>query len=148
MDIRVGNIADVPQLLLLYSQLVSQRQPDPTVVAAALAMPSTLVLVAAEGASLLGTATISVRVVPSFGKVGYIDDVVVDTAARGRGLGRQLTEECLRRASLFGCRRVELTSSAKRVEANAMYLKMGFVRRQTNLYRLDLPLPTGSDQTQ
>jgi GNAT superfamily N-acetyltransferase len=53
--------------------------------------------------------------------------LVVDPAARGTGIGRQLTEACIDRARRDGARLIALHTSPAMVVALAMYLKMGFV---------------------
>jgi len=67
-----------------------------------------------------------------------IEDVVVDAAARGLGLGRELTVEALRLAGDAGARHVDLTSRPSREAANALYRSLGFVERETNAYRYEL----------
>ncbi|HEX8803642.1 MAG TPA: GNAT family N-acetyltransferase, partial [Acidimicrobiales bacterium] len=67
------------------------------------------------------------------------EDVVVDEqAGRGRGVGTALTEAMLDRARERGCVTVELTSRPSRQAANRLYQRMGFTRRETNVYRYDL----------
>lgn len=53
--------------------------------------------------------------------------LVVDPAARGRGLGRMLTEECIRRARRDGADMIALHTSPIMQVALAMYLRLGFV---------------------
>jgi ribosomal protein S18 acetylase RimI-like enzyme len=71
----------------------------------------------------------------------WIEDVVVDEQARGRGVGQKLTSVALRIAHDRGARTVELTSRPSRQAANRMYQKLGFIARETNVYRLDLSAP-------
>jgi ribosomal protein S18 acetylase RimI-like enzyme len=68
----------------------------------------------------------------------WIEDVVVDDAGRGRGVGTALTEAMLDRARELGCRTVDLTSRPSREAANRLYQRAGFVARETNVYRYDL----------
>ena len=65
----------------------------------------------------------------------WIEDVVVDEAWRGQGIGEALTRAALERARDRGAAGVELTSRPARAAANRLYLRMGFVLRSTNLYR-------------
>ena len=65
----------------------------------------------------------------------WIEDVVVDETARGRGVGEALSQEAVRRALALGARTVELTSRPSREAANRLYQQLGFVRRDSNLYR-------------
>jgi ribosomal protein S18 acetylase RimI-like enzyme len=65
----------------------------------------------------------------------WIEDVVVDGAARGRGVGEALNEEAIRRAAAAGARSVDLTSRPSREAANRLYRRLGFEVRDTNVYR-------------
>jgi ribosomal protein S18 acetylase RimI-like enzyme len=71
----------------------------------------------------------------STGVRAWIEDVVVDETARGRGVGEALSQEAVRRALALGARTVELTSRPSREAANRLYQRLGFVRRDSNLYR-------------
>jgi ribosomal protein S18 acetylase RimI-like enzyme len=86
---------------------------------------------------VLGTFTLIIFSIPT-GRRGWIEDVVVDQGARGAGVGEQLTNAAIDEARLRGVRSLELTSRPSREAANAMYLKLGFGRRETNVYRLSL----------
>lgn len=89
---------------------------------------------AEPGAEIIGLATLILYRVPT-GLRGYIEDVVVDERARGRRVGEALTQACLEAARQAGAPYVGLTSNPSRVAANALYQKMGFVQRQTNVYK-------------
>ena len=52
--------------------------------------------------------------------------LVVDPAARGRGIGRRLTEECIDRARRDGAAAIALHTSPAMEVALALYLRMGF----------------------
>ena len=65
----------------------------------------------------------------------WIEDVVVDESQRGQGVGEALTREALRRAAAAGARTVDLTSRPSREAANRLYRRLGFVVRETNVYR-------------
>ena len=64
-----------------------------------------------------------------------VEDVVVDEAVRGRGVGEALNQEAIRRAVGLGARTVELTSRPSREAANRLYQRLGFTRRDSNVYR-------------
>jgi ribosomal protein S18 acetylase RimI-like enzyme len=70
------------------------------------------------------------------GRHAWIEDVVVDEAFRGRQLGEALTREAIGMAREAGAKAVSLTSRPAREAANRLYQKMGFLRWETNLYRL------------
>jgi ribosomal protein S18 acetylase RimI-like enzyme len=90
-----------------------------------------------DGGTIIGTATLVTFRIPT-GMRAWIEDVVVDEAGRGQGVGTALTEVMVERAQELGCRTVDLTSRPSRESANRMYQRAGFVARDTNVYRLDL----------
>lgn len=69
---------------------------------------------------------------------GHVEEVVVDEAYRGRGLGNQLMRGLLDEAKKNGLVELELTSRPSNVTANAWYQKLGFEKRETNVYRMKL----------
>ncbi|WP_375159754.1 GNAT family N-acetyltransferase [Bradyrhizobium sp. RDT46] len=56
--------------------------------------------------------------------------LVVDPAIRGKGVGRQLTEECLRRAERDQASVISLHTTSIMTVALPMYLRMEFVKVQ------------------
>jgi ribosomal protein S18 acetylase RimI-like enzyme len=68
----------------------------------------------------------------------WIEDVVVDDAARGRGVGEALNRAALERARAAGATTVDLTSRPSREAANRLYRRLGFEARDTNVYRYSL----------
>ena len=90
--------------------------------------------VARTGDVVVGTLTLVVFSIPS-GRRAWIEDVVVDEGARGSGVGEALTKAALESARERGVRTVDLTSRPSRDAANAMYVKLGFEVRETNVYR-------------
>jgi ribosomal protein S18 acetylase RimI-like enzyme len=86
---------------------------------------------------VIGTLTLALFRIPT-GVRAWIEDVVVDEAARGRGAGEALTREALRLAEEAGARTVDLTSRPEREAANRLYQRLGFERRGTSVYRLEL----------
>jgi ribosomal protein S18 acetylase RimI-like enzyme len=99
--------------------------------------PATSLLVARDGDEVLGTLTLAVFRIPT-GVRAWIEDVVVDESARGRGVGEALTIEAVVRARAAGARSVELTSRPTREAANRLYRRLGFEERDTNVLRLAL----------
>jgi ribosomal protein S18 acetylase RimI-like enzyme len=98
---------------------------------------SATLFVALDGDTVVGTLTLVVFSIPT-GRRAWIEDVVVDESSRGVGVGRQLTMSAIEEARLRGVRTIDLTSRPSREAANAMYLKLGFERRETNVYRYSL----------
>jgi ribosomal protein S18 acetylase RimI-like enzyme len=100
--------------------------------------PTTRLLVArADDGSVVGSLTLVLFRIPT-GVGVWIEDVVVDEPARGRGTGEALMREALRLAEAAGARTVNLTSRPDRAAANRLYARLGFERRETNSYRLEL----------
>ena len=88
----------------------------------------------AETGTPLGVLTLVTFQIPT-GNRAWVEDVVVDQAARGRGVGRELVEASLNKARELGCRTVDLTSRPSREAANRLYQAVGFELRETNVYR-------------
>jgi ribosomal protein S18 acetylase RimI-like enzyme len=132
-----------PELAAALQGLVEQLSssapaPAPGELREVAGSPATTLLVARDqGGAVVGTLTLAVFRIPT-GVRAWIEDVVVDEAARGRGTGEALTREALRLASEAGARTVDLTSRPGREAANSLYRKLGFERRETNVYRYDL----------
>ena len=95
--------------------------------------PGTNLLVARDGAALVGTLTLLLYRIPS-GLRGWIHDVVVDESARGRGVGAALVDEALRLAEAAGVASVHLTARAHREAAHRMYRRLGFVEHPSEVF--------------
>jgi ribosomal protein S18 acetylase RimI-like enzyme len=101
--------------------------------------PATALLVARDREGrVVGSLTLAVFRIPT-GVRAWIEDVVVDGAARGRGVGAALVMAALERAEAAGARTVDLTSRPDREAANRLYVRMGFAPRSTNVYRYTSP---------
>jgi ribosomal protein S18 acetylase RimI-like enzyme len=122
----------------LVPQLSSSASPLTSVdVEALIANPAVSVLIAKNEGTIVGTLTLVVFPIPS-GLRAWIEDVVVDEGARGLGAGVALTEAAIAESKRRGARSIDLTSRPSREAANAMYVKLGFIQRETNVYRFDL----------
>lgn len=91
----------------------------------------------AQGGRIVGSLTLVTFRIPT-GIRAWIEDVVVDQAERGKGIGEALTRAALDRAAELGARTVDLTSRPSREAANRLYQKVGFKLRESNLYRYTL----------
>jgi len=89
------------------------------------------------GGQIVGSLTLVTFRIPT-GVRSWIEDVVVDTTMRGKGIGEALTRAALQRAAELGAKTVDLTSRPSREAANRLYRRVGFELRQTNLYRYDI----------
>ena len=118
---------------------LNDRLPVPTMerVAELVADPAVTLLLARDGEEVVGTTTVIVYTTPFWIKV-RLDEVVVDKAARGRGVGEALVKAALDVAREKGAQIAELQSGVQREAANRLYPRMGFQRRETNVYRIVL----------
>jgi ribosomal protein S18 acetylase RimI-like enzyme len=122
----------VPQL--------SRSNPPPTTaeLGELVASPATDLFIALDDSgTIVGIATLVTFRIPT-GRRAWIEDVVVDEAARGQGVGDALTRAMVERSREFGAVTVDLTSRPSREAANRLYQRAGFVRRDSNVYRFDL----------
>ncbi|MEC8364632.1 MAG: GNAT family N-acetyltransferase [Actinomycetota bacterium] len=87
-----------------------------------------------ENGEILGTMTLIIFQIPT-GIRAWIEDVVVDSSVRGKGIGKKLNLAALELAKQAGAKTVDLTSRPARQEANQLYRSIGFVERETNVYR-------------
>lgn len=122
----------VPQL--------SKSNPPPTDAALQEMIDSdaSILFMARDEAGILGTLTLILFRIPT-GIRAWIEDVIVDEAARGKGVGRILNEAAIDHAFARGAITVDLTSRPSREAANRLYQRIGFVPRDTNVYRLSPP---------
>jgi ribosomal protein S18 acetylase RimI-like enzyme len=99
--------------------------------------PATLVLVARVDGRIAGSLTLAMFRIPT-GLRAWIEDVVVDGDARGNGVGEALNLRAIEEARKRGAVTVDLTSRPSREAANRLYQRLGFVARDTNVYRFTL----------
>ncbi|WP_194949339.1 GNAT family N-acetyltransferase [Actinomyces trachealis] len=83
---------------------------------------------------ILGMLTLATFKIPT-GLRAWIEDVVVDSDARGQGAGAALVEAAVKYAAQLGARTVDLTSRPSREAANRLYKRCNFQLRETNVYR-------------
>ena len=86
---------------------------------------------------ILGMLSLATFEIPT-GVRAWVEDVVVDEAARGQGAGLALVEAAIEHAKTVGARTVDLTSRPSREAANRLYQRAGFQLRETNVYRVTL----------
>lgn len=96
-----------------------------------------IVFVARDGESIVGSLTLVVFPIPT-GVRAWIEDVVVDESARGAGVGEALTLAAIEEARRRNVRSIDLTTRPSRETANRLYARIGFERRETNVYRFSV----------
>ena len=87
-----------------------------------------------EDDRILGMLSLIVFDIPT-GRRAWIEDVVTDQAARGQGVGQSLVNAAVEHARELGAKTVDLTSRPTREAANRLYRRVGFLQRETNVYR-------------
>jgi len=142
-EIEVVAASDVDEeLIAAFNRLVPQLSrkaavPTPELIREIIEAQASTVLIARDGRDkgrIVGLLTLVVFRIPT-GVRAWIEDVVVDEAVRGRGVGEALSQEAVRRAVGLGARTVELTWRPSREAAKRLYQRLGFVRRDSNVYR-------------
>lgn len=131
-----------PELIEAFDRLIpqlSRSNPPPSAdeLAFIIESPASVLLMAEEDGVILGSLTLALFRIPTAMRA-WIEDVVVDDAARGKGVGRALNEAALERAREAGAATVDLTSRPSREAANRLYQRIGFEKRDTNVYRYNL----------
>ncbi|GAB3484679.1 GNAT family N-acetyltransferase [Azotobacter salinestris] len=137
MEIRPATPADIPALCFLLDQLFAQEAeftPDRAAqqrgLAAIIESPEVGgILLAEENGRPLGMVNLLYTVSTALGApVALLEDMVVDAAARGRGLGTQLLEAAIATARQHGCLRITLLTDADNLDAQRFYARQGFAR--------------------
>ena len=122
-------------------ELLNQLTPQPSTLSeqtlrAVLNDSASRLYLLEEENRVVGMLTLGIHVSPT-GSKGWIEDVVVDDACRGRGYGRMLVAHAIEEAKRAGVKQLMLTSNPLRVAANKLYQAMGFEQKETNCYKMD-----------
>ena len=131
--------SQIADLLGLMKELNAGLTVTPEMERRAVGAPGTRIFVAENDAKhIVGCATLCVYESPT-GRKASVEDVVVSSAYRGQGIGRTLLQRIIDFAgSKLSPIDIHLTSNPSRTEANALYQALGFVRRETNVYKMEL----------
>jgi len=126
---------------LLIPQLSRSNPPPPaSELQQIVDAPDSVLLIARDERDanrIVGSLTLAMFRIPT-GYRAWIEDVVVDSGVRGRGIGDKLNRVALDRAREAGAKTVDLTSRPSREAANRLYKRIGFEPRETNVYRFAL----------
>lgn len=139
MTVCVRQVTSVTEpLLTAFARLMPQLSPRLGMlpadrIGAVVASSSSAFFVAVAGDAVIGMLTLAWYDVPS-GRKAWIEDVVVDEAARGVGAGEALVRRALEHAAAVGADRVLLTSNPSRQAARALYRKIGFEEAPTTVF--------------
>jgi GNAT superfamily N-acetyltransferase len=145
--VRRARPGDAAPVLALIHQLGYSPEPhgyDETF-AQVVRHPEAAVFVAVEGPRVIGYIAVSHR--PQIrlgGRVGSIDEMVVDTPRRGDGIGTALLDAAIEYSRGIGCKRVELhTRRSRESFQRGFYAGHGFREVDSAVMRLEpLPAPT------
>jgi ribosomal protein S18 acetylase RimI-like enzyme len=123
---------------------LSSSSPPPTEaeLTEIISSPATVLFIAkdpSEDGKIVGSLTLVMFRIPT-GLRAWIEDVVVDSEHRRKGIGTALSQVALEHAEKAGARTVDLTSRPSREAANQLYRRIGFTQRDTNVYRFKLGL--------
>lgn len=101
--------------------------------------PAVTLLVARDGGEIVGTTTVIVYTTPFWIKA-RLDEVVVDSSARRRGVGEALVRASLEVGRRAGAQVAELQSGKgpARAAAHRLYERLGFKIRDTDVFRISL----------
>lgn len=127
------------ELVEAFARLIPQlssSSPPPThdELAEIVGSSDSVLFIARLDGRIVGTLTLACYRIPT-GLKSWIEDVVVDAAASRQGIGEALNRVALDEARRRGAKDVNLTSRPSREAANRLYQRIGFERRETNLYR-------------
>ena len=128
--VRRARAGDAGEIRRLYAQLVSNPSLDvlPQRLAELEASADAALLVAARGDRLAGTVLVCLCPDAMFGRRPFavVENIVVDAAARGQGVGAQLLHEVERFCLAADCSKIMLLSAAERSDAHAFLERLGY----------------------
>jgi len=142
MSVDIEVVQDITEdLVKAFERLLPQlsrsaRALDRAALRALVEWQGNRVLIARVDGEIVGMLTLVTFLIPT-GLRAWIEDVVVDEAARGHGVGAALTQAAVQLARTDGARTVDLTSRPTREAANRLYERLGFHLRDSKVYRLE-----------
>ncbi len=133
-EVRTSYVERINELL---SQLTTDPAPFTTAdLGEIVASPCSRIFLLYYGEEIAGMLSVGSYRTPS-GRKQWVEDVVVDKAFRGKGMGRELLEHAVRYAGSQNGASLMLTSAPERVAANNLYRSAGFRQKHTNVYKID-----------
>jgi ribosomal protein S18 acetylase RimI-like enzyme len=150
-SITIERVADATEIVVSsINYLITQLGPDNSIftkedLESILADSNTYLFIAKDMSTdtIVGTLTLIAYQTPT-GRRGYIEDVVVDSNSRGKGIGKSLVNTAIQQAKDLDLEFVALTSRPERDIANKLYIGLGFQKKDTNFYRY---ITQNSDQS-
>ena len=131
--------SQIDDLLGLMKELNAELKVTALQQQRSVAAPGTRIFIAENDEKhIVGCATLCVFESPT-GRKASVEDVVVLPAYRGQGIGSTLMQRIIDFAkNKLAPIDLRLTSNPSRTEANALYQALGFVQRETNVYRMEI----------
>ena len=126
---------DLVDLDALMQELSATSYCDELLLSNALNDANVHVYVIRDIGHIIATATLCIKHTLEF-TVGDVESVVVSSRCRGFGYGKELMRALIEAARGLGVHHLQLTSHSGRVVANGLYREMGFVRYETNCYKM------------
>lgn len=142
-DVQISVVSEVTDdVVAAFQQLIPQLSssnppPSKQQLERIVESDSCHLLLASEGDRIHGSLTLVIFPIPT-GVRAWIEDVVVDGDARGKGVGATLNKAAIELATDAGATTIDLTSRPSREAANRLYQRLGFKPRDTNVYRYEL----------
>jgi len=131
---------DLKALNYLLPQLKSSSPPaelDMEALKSIVSNPNTTLLAAKEDERIIGCLVLVVY--RNLAKTrAWIENVIVDEKHRNKGIGRLLNKYAIVYAANAGASDINLMSRSNRVPANKLYKRLGFIKRDTNVYRYEV----------
>lgn len=90
-----------------------------------------------EAENIMGMLTVGMYYSPT-GKKAWVEDVVVDDTFRGQGIGEKLVKHAIEFVKTKQVDLLMLTSHPSRIAANKLYPRVGFNKRETNVYKMPI----------
>lgn len=128
---------DLLDLDALMQELSASSFCDKELLSAALGDANVHVYVIRDGGHIVATGTLCIKHTLEF-SIADIESVVVSSSCRGRGYGRELMTAMVEAAKGFKAHHIQLTSNPARVAANRLYQELGFVKYETNCYKMKM----------
>lgn len=134
VQIRKCSEADFNEVLMLLRQLWPDKPLNTrslqSVYDIALSSENQKYICAVEDSKIVGFGSLTIKNnLWQEGRLGHIDELVVDNDYRGKGIGRQLLAQLIVLAKEQKCKRVELDTAFHRKEAHHFYEQQGFENR-------------------
>ncbi len=120
---------------LLPQLSVTAKLPSEEHIGNILSNPNNHLFAAKVEGKIVGMLSLVVVDIPT-GRKAWIEDVVVDSEARGLHIGRALVERAIDESQSLGAKSVNLTSNPLRKAAHALYKKCGFEEYDTTVFRI------------